>query len=126
MFGAGICGNNLCRSKRLSNPTKAKCRVGSSTHTRMKGRTGRTGAATAQAQVAQELKRGERGVRQRSFDSPRPVSQRHHQPTRVLVAVAAVAIAILAGALLVSYSSKLYQNWHENGLLDRATALLEQ
>jgi predicted Zn-dependent protease len=44
----------------------------------------------------------------------------------VLVAVAAVAIAILAGALLVSYGSKLYQNWRENRLLDRATALLEQ
>ena len=92
----------------------------------MKGRTGRTGAATAQAQVVQELKRGERGVRQRSFDSPRPVSQRHHQPTRVLVAVAAVAIAIFAGALLVSYGSKLYQNRRENALVDRATALLEQ
>jgi predicted Zn-dependent protease len=44
----------------------------------------------------------------------------------VLVTVAAVAIAILAGALLVSYGSKLYQNWRENALLDRATALLEQ
>src|SRR5882762_4450224 len=108
MFGAGICGNNLCRSKRLSNPTKSNCRVGSSNHTRMKGRTGGTGAATAQPQVAQELKHGGRGVRQRSFDGPRSVFQRHHQPARVLVAIAAVAIAILVGALLVSYGSKLY------------------
>jgi predicted Zn-dependent protease len=92
----------------------------------MKGRNGRIGAATAQAQVVQELKRDERGVRQRSFDSPRPVSQRHHPPTRVLVAVAAVAIAIFAGALLVSYGSKLYQNRRENALVDRATALLGQ
>src|SRR5436189_1361455 len=92
----------------------------------MKGRTGWTRAATAQPQVARELEHGGRGVRQRSFDGLRSVFQRHHQPGRVLVAVAAVAIAILLGALLVSYGSKLYQNWRENGLLDRATALLEQ
>ena len=92
----------------------------------MKGRTGWTRAATAQPQVARELEHGGRGVLQRSFDGLRSVFQRHHQPGRVLVAVAAVAIAILLGALLVSYGSKLYQNWRENGLLDRATALLEQ
>src|SRR5204863_3024579 len=92
----------------------------------MKGRTGGTGAATAQHQVAQELEHGGRGVRQRSFDGPRSVFQRHHQPARMLVAVAAVAIAIFVGVLLVSYGWKLYQNWRENGLLDRATALLEQ
>src|SRR6266478_3927320 len=91
----------------------------------MKGRPGGTGAATAQPQVAQELEHGGRGVRQRSFDGLRSVFQRHHQAARVLVAVAAVAIAILLGALLVSYGSKLYQSWRENGLLDRATALLE-
>ena len=44
----------------------------------------------------------------------------------MLVAVAAVAIAILAGALLISYGSKLYQYRRENALVDRATALLEQ
>jgi lipopolysaccharide biosynthesis regulator YciM len=91
----------------------------------MKGRPGGTGAATAQPQVAQELEHGGRGVRQRSFDGLRSVFQRHHQAARVLVAVAAVAIAILLGALLVSYGSKLYQSWRENGLLDRTTALLE-
>src|SRR5881227_392804 len=92
----------------------------------MKGRTGWTRAATAQPQVARELEHGGRGVRQRSFDGLRSVFQRHHQPGRVLVAVAAVAIAIFVGVLLVSYGWKLYQNWRENGLLDRATALLEQ
>src|SRR5436190_3841994 len=91
----------------------------------MKGRPGRTGAATAQPQVAQELEHGWRGVRQLSFDGLRSVFQRHHQAARVLVAAAAVAIAILLGALLVSYGSKLYQSWRENGLLDRTTALLE-
>ena len=91
----------------------------------MKGRTGGTGAATTQAQVAQELKRAERGdgsdrltARDR-FSAPPPAA-------RVVVAVAALAIAIFTGALLVSYGSKLYQNRRENALVDRATALLEQ
>jgi predicted Zn-dependent protease len=92
----------------------------------MKGRIGGTGAATAQPQVAQELEHGGHGIRQRSFDGPWSVFQRHHQPARVLVAVAAAAIAILVGALLVSYGSKLYQNRRENVLVNRATALLEQ
>jgi len=92
----------------------------------MKERTGGTRAATAQPQVAQELEHGGNRVRQRSFDGPRSVFQRNHHPARVLVAVAAVAIAILVGALLVSYGSKLYQNWRESRLLDQATALLEQ
>jgi lipopolysaccharide biosynthesis regulator YciM len=91
-----------------------------------KGRSGSVGVGAARPQVAQELKHGERGVRQRSFEGRWSIFQRHHQAARVLVAVAAVAIAILAGALLVSYGSKLYQNWRENRLLDRATALLEQ
>jgi predicted Zn-dependent protease len=92
----------------------------------MKERTEGTGAATAQPRVAQEFKHRGRGVRQRSFDGSRSVFQRHHHPARLLVAVAAVAIAILVGTLLVSYGSKLYQNWRESGLLDRATALREQ
>jgi predicted Zn-dependent protease len=50
----------------------------------------------------------------------------HRQPARLVIAVAAVAIAVLLGPSLVSYSSRLYQNWREKGLLDRATALLEQ
>ena len=92
----------------------------------MKGRTGGTGAGTTQAQVAEELKHGARGVRQRSFNGRGPVFQRHHQPARVVLAVAALAIAVLLGALLVNYGSKVYQNWREKGVLDRATALLEQ
>jgi predicted Zn-dependent protease len=92
----------------------------------MKGRTGGTGAGTTQAQVAEELKHGARGLRQRSLNGPQSVFQRHYQPVRVILAVAALAIAVLLGALLVNYGSKLYQNWREKGVLDRATALLEQ
>jgi lipopolysaccharide biosynthesis regulator YciM len=92
----------------------------------MKGRTGGASAGRTQAQVAEELKHGTHGLRQRSLNGPRSVFQCHQQPARVVVAVAALTIAILLGALLVSYGSKLYQNWRENGLLGRATALLQQ
>ena len=92
----------------------------------MKGRTGGTGAATAQPEVARELDHGKRRARQGWFGGPRSFFQRNHHPARVLVAVAAAAIAILAGALLAGYGSKLYQNWRESRLLDQATALLGQ
>lgn len=51
---------------------------------------------------------------------------RHFQPARVVVAVVALAIASLLAFAVVTYGLKLYQNWRENRLLDRATALLEQ
>jgi predicted Zn-dependent protease len=37
-----------------------------------------------------------------------------------------LAIAFLLGVFFVSYGLKLYQNWRENRLLDRATALLQE
>ena len=51
---------------------------------------------------------------------------RQLRPARVAFAVAALATVFLLGAFLVSYGSKLYQNWRENRLLDRATALLQE
>ena len=84
------------------------------------------GAGPTQPQVTEEPKHDARGRRQRSFNRLQSVFQRHHQPARVVLAVAALAIAILLGALLVSYGSKLYQDWRENRLLHRANALLEQ
>jgi lipopolysaccharide biosynthesis regulator YciM len=92
----------------------------------MKGRTGGTGAGATQAEIAEELNHGVRGLRERSFNWPRSVFQRQRQTARVVLTVAAVAIAVLLGTLLVSYGSRLYQDWRENALLDRATALLEQ
>jgi Tfp pilus assembly protein PilF len=92
----------------------------------MKGRTRATSADTTQPQVVEELRQGTRRPRQQSFNTRHPLFQSHHQPARLILAVAAFAIAVLLGASLISYGSRLYQNWRENGLLDRATALLQQ
>src|SRR5206468_13048535 len=45
---------------------------------------------------------------------------------RLAVAIAGLAIAFLVGVFFVSYGSKLYENWRERRLLDRATALLQE
>jgi len=42
------------------------------------------------------------------------------------VAIAGLAIALLIGVLLPSYGSKLYQNWRERGLLQKASTLLQE
>jgi hypothetical protein len=83
-------------------------------------------AGTAQAQIAEDMRHGADGPSERSLGGTRSVFQLHRQPVRMVVAVAAATIAVLIGALLVSYSSKLYQSWRENRLLDQATVLLEQ
>src|SRR5437763_6788540 len=92
----------------------------------MKGRAPATSAGTTQRQVIEKLERGARRPRQKWFNARVPLFQSHHQSARLVIAVAALAIVVLLGVLLVSYGLRLYQNWHENGLLDRATALLQQ
>ena len=42
------------------------------------------------------------------------------------VAIAGLAIALLIGVLLASYGSKVYQNWRERGLLQKASTLLQE
>jgi predicted Zn-dependent protease len=52
--------------------------------------------------------------------------QRQLWPARLAVMVAVLAIAFLMGALSFRYGSRLYDNWHQNRLLHRATALLQE
>ena len=47
-------------------------------------------------------------------------------PARLGIAVVALVIAFLLGALFVSYGSKLYEEWRQNRLLHRAAALLRE
>jgi len=79
----------------------------------MKGRTRSAGVETTH-QVPGQLKHAGNG------------KDRQSQPARLAFAVAALAIAVLLGALFVSYGPKLYQNWRENRLLYQATALLHE
>ncbi len=91
----------------------------------MKGRNGSTGVETTQILSAQVKHREHRRSRQ-SFSAAKSLLLRQLRPARVAFAVAALAIVFLLGAFLVSYSSKLYRNWRENRLLERATALLRE
>jgi predicted Zn-dependent protease len=52
--------------------------------------------------------------------------QRQLWPARVAVILAVSASSFLLGALCFSYGSKLYHDWHQSRLVQRATALLQQ
>jgi len=52
--------------------------------------------------------------------------RRQVRVARLAVIVAVSAIAFLLGIVLFSYSSRLYEDWRETRLLDRATALLQE
>ncbi len=68
---------------------------------------------------------GRRGTRQ-LFLSLESFFQRQLWPARVGLAIAALAIAILLGALLFSYSSKLYEDWRQTRLLHQAASMLQE
>ncbi len=52
--------------------------------------------------------------------------QRQLRLPRLALAAAALAIIFLLSIFLVTYGSKLYQNWRENRLLDQANTLLQE
>jgi Tfp pilus assembly protein PilF len=47
-------------------------------------------------------------------------------PVRIVLIAAALAIAVLLGALFVSYSAKLYETWRQTRLLQQAALMLQQ
>jgi Tfp pilus assembly protein PilF len=52
--------------------------------------------------------------------------QRQFWLTRIVLAVATLAIAILLSALLFRYGAKLYEDWRETRLLHEASAMLQE
>ena len=91
----------------------------------MKGRTGSTGVETTH-ELREKLAHAEQKRGRLSLLGTESFFQRHFQPARVVVTIAALAIASFLGFGVVTYGSKLYQNWRENRLLDRATTLLQE
>jgi hypothetical protein len=77
-------------------------------------------------EIPEELAHAEQKRGPQSLSGTESFFPRHFQPARVVVAVVALAIASLLAFAVVTYGLKLYQNWRENRLLDRATVLLEQ
>jgi thioredoxin-like negative regulator of GroEL len=66
-----------------------------------------------------------RGIRQSLFGLE-SFFQRQLWPARLALVVAALAIAILLGALFFRYGLKLYANWHQTRLLQQAGSMLQQ
>src|SRR5882757_5707516 len=52
--------------------------------------------------------------------------QRQARSVRLGVAIAGLIIAFLVAVFFVSYGSKLYENWRERHLLEKATTLLQE
>src|SRR5437899_6142579 len=76
--------------------------------------------------MAEPIKNVGHGRTRRSFLSLESFLQRQLWPARLAVMVAVLAIAFLVGALSFRYGSRLYDDWRQNRLLHRATALLEE
>jgi predicted Zn-dependent protease len=91
----------------------------------MKGRSGSTGLETTH-QVPGHLEHAEQRRGRQSSSGTQSSFQRQLSTGRLAVVMAGLAIAFFAGVFFVDYSSELYRNWHENRLLDRATALLQE
>ena len=68
---------------------------------------------------------GARRARQ-LFIEPKRLPRRRLWPGRLVAIITMLAIALLLGAVVFSYSSKLYHDWHATRLVQRATALLQE
>jgi len=76
--------------------------------------------------MAERTKCGGRGRTRQLFFGLESFFQRQVRVARLAVIVAVSAIAFLLGIVLFSYGSRLYEDWRETRLLDRATALLQE
>jgi thioredoxin-like negative regulator of GroEL len=91
----------------------------------MKGTSGSSGIRTTHV-VPKEFKNAEDARHRQSFTGSHSFLQRPLRLPRLALAVAGLAIVFLLGAFVVTYGSKLYENWRENRLLGRASALLQE
>ena len=77
-------------------------------------------------EMAERTKRTGHGRTRQLFFGLESFFQRQVRVARLAVIVAVSAIAFLLGIVLFSYGSRLYEDWRETRLLDRATALLQE
>src|SRR5439155_25280364 len=76
--------------------------------------------------MAERTKCGGHGRTRQLFFALGSFFQRQVRVARLAVIVAVSAIAFLLGIVLFSYGSRLYEDWRETRLLNRATALLQE
>lgn len=91
----------------------------------MKGRSGSTGVETTQ-EASVQLGYAKKGSDPQALSRTHWISHRKFTWRRVIVAIAGLAIASFLGFFVVSYGSKLYENWRERHLLYQATTLLQE
>jgi predicted Zn-dependent protease len=91
----------------------------------MKGRSASTSVETTH-QDSVQLDHVEQGRDRQLFTATHSTFQRQPRSVRLAVAIAALAIAFLVGVSLLSYGSKVYENWRERRLLEKATTLLHE
>jgi hypothetical protein len=91
----------------------------------MKGTNGSNGIQTTHV-VPKDSKHAEDARHRQSFTASHSFLQRQLRLPRLALAAAGLAIVFFLGAFLVTYGSKLYENWRENRLLGRASALLQE
>ena len=91
----------------------------------MKGRSGPTGVETTR-EASGELVLAKQGRDRQSFNGTHSTFQRQPRSRRLTIAIAGLAIAFFVSVFFVSYGSKLYENWRERRLLEKAAALLQE
>ena len=77
-------------------------------------------------EMAERSKCGGHGRTRQLFFGLESFFRRQLRVARLAVIVVVSAIAFLLGIVLFSYGSRLYEDWRETRLLDRATALLQE
>lgn len=90
----------------------------------MKGRNGWSGVESTH-EVSDHFEHVEQASGPQSFSGTESTLQRELRGSRLTIAIAALAIALL-GVFVVSYGSKLYEHWRERGLLQKATTFLQE
>ncbi len=91
----------------------------------MKVTRGSKGIQTTHA-VPKDFENAEDARHRQSFTASHFFLQRPLRLPRLALAAAGLAIVFLLGAFFVTYGSKVYENWRENRLLGRASALLQE
>jgi Tfp pilus assembly protein PilF len=76
--------------------------------------------------MAEKIRGSEHRRSPQLFPGPRSFLQRQRLPARLVVLIAASAVAIFLGIVFFNYGSKVYSEWHERRLLHRATSMLQQ
>ena len=90
----------------------------------MKGRSGSTGVETTHQEPGQ-FEHAEQTRDRELLSDTHSTLHRKLRRSRLTVAIVGLGIALLLGVLFVNYALKLYETWHERGLLQKASTFLE-